>query len=359
MAEKANPVVIVTGSSGLIGEAIVRRLAPRYEAVGLDVAAPPADSPVDFVKFDITKDDSVNTALDYVAARYGQRIASVIHLAAYYDFSGEPSPLYDEITVKGTERLLEALKATHVEQFLFSSTLLVHAPTEPGQPITEDDPLDPKWDYPESKVRTEQVIQKKHGDIPYVILRIAGIYDDRGHSIPISNQIKRIYEKDLTGRVYPGDLTHGQAYLHLEDLADALEACVDRRADVQNEVFLLAEPDTCSYIEMQEIIGREIHGREWNTIEIPTPLARIGAWIQENMPTGDEPFIKSWMVDLADDHYEVDITKATDKLGWMPQHSLRETLPKMVEYLKKNPLTWYQDNDLEPPEEVQEAAAQR
>jgi len=42
---------------------------------------------------------------------YGERIASGIHLAAYYDFSGEPSPLYDEITVRGTERLLRALQA--------------------------------------------------------------------------------------------------------------------------------------------------------------------------------------------------------------------------------------------------------
>jgi hypothetical protein len=32
----------------------------------------------------------------------GQRIASVIHLAAYYDFSGEPSRPYEQITVRGT-----------------------------------------------------------------------------------------------------------------------------------------------------------------------------------------------------------------------------------------------------------------
>lgn len=359
MAEKANPVVIVTGSSGLIGEAIVRRLAPRYEVVGLDVVSPPTDSPVDFVKFDLTKDESVKTALDYVVARYGNRIASVIHLAAYYDFSGEPSPLYEEITVKGTERLLHALQQHVVEQFVFSSTLLVHEPTEPGRPISEDHPLHPKWDYPESKVKTEQKIREQHGDVPYVILRIAGIYDDKGHSIPISNQIKRIYEKDLTGRVYPGDLTHGQAYLHLEDLVNGLEKCVEMRADIQNEVFLMAEPDTCSYIEMQEIIGREIHGQEWDTIEIPKPMARLGAWVQDKVPLGEEPFIKAWMVDLADDHYEVDIRKAQEQLGWTSRHRLADTLPKIVDYLKKDPLKWYEDNDLQPPEELEEAAEHR
>lgn len=41
---------------------------------------------------------------------YGNKIASVVHLAAYYDFLGKPSDLYDKITVKGTERLLKFLQ---------------------------------------------------------------------------------------------------------------------------------------------------------------------------------------------------------------------------------------------------------
>jgi hypothetical protein len=41
--------------------------------------------------------------------------------------------------------------------------MLVHAPCEPGQQIDEDWPVDPKWDYPQSKVRTEQLIRAEHG----------------------------------------------------------------------------------------------------------------------------------------------------------------------------------------------------
>lgn len=47
-------------------------------------------------------DESVQTALKRVRYAYGERIASVIHLAAYYDFSGEPSPKYESVTVRGT-----------------------------------------------------------------------------------------------------------------------------------------------------------------------------------------------------------------------------------------------------------------
>ena len=42
-----------------------------------------------------------------------------------------------------------------VEQFVFASTMLVHAPTESGRPISEDWPLEPKSPYPQSEVETE------------------------------------------------------------------------------------------------------------------------------------------------------------------------------------------------------------
>lgn len=355
---KDKPTIIVTGSSGLLGEAIVRRLSPQYEVVGLDVASPPADSPVDFVKFDITKDDSVEKAMEYVNAAYGREIASVVHLAAYYDFAGEPSPLYEKITVEGTRRLLSTLKKYDVERFIFSSTVLVHEPTEPGDPISEDDPLNPKWDYPQSKVETESLIRDEHGEIPILILRIAGIYDDEGHSIPIANQIKRIYEKDLTGRVYPGDLTHGQAYLHKEDLVDAIESAVERRNELADEeTLLLGEEKVCSYGEMQEILGKLIHGEGWETVEIPEPLAKVGAWVQDRAPVGDEPFIKPWMIDLADDHYELDLSRAKEVLDWAPQRHLAAALPKIVESLKRDPLRWYEENDLDPPASLEKEAS--
>lgn len=76
----------------------------------------------------------------------------MVHLAAYYDFFGTPSPKYDEITVQGTARLLRQLRAQdfQVEQSVFSSTMVVHRPGEPGEFITEEWPIEPTWAYPES-----------------------------------------------------------------------------------------------------------------------------------------------------------------------------------------------------------------
>lgn len=285
---------------------------------------------------------------------------AVIHLAAYYDFSGEPSPKYDEITVRGTERLLQGLQGFTVGQFIFSSTMLVHAPCQPGQRINEDWPLEPKWAYPESKVKTEELIRAQRGDIPVVLLRIAGVYDDQCHSIPLAHQIQRIYERRLTSQVFPGDISHGQAFLHLDDLVDAFVRLVHRRSELPPELTLLVgEPETLNYDELQQALGRLIHDEVWETRQIPKELAKVGAWFQDQLPLGEEPFIKPWMVDLADDHYGLDITRARTLLGWEPQRSLRDTLPLMVAGLKADPSGWYRENDLEPPSELLEINSRR
>src|SRR5205809_836913 len=156
-------VVLITGSSGSIGSAVMRRFAERFDqVVGFDRKAPAPPPPgCTALPVDITSDDSVREGLRVVREHHGAQIASVIHLAAYYDFLGKPSAQYEEITVRGTARLLHGLRdpGFTVGQFVFSSTMLVHRPGEPGQFISEEWPLEPSWAYPESKVRTEQLIR--------------------------------------------------------------------------------------------------------------------------------------------------------------------------------------------------------
>jgi nucleoside-diphosphate-sugar epimerase len=356
-------VVLVTGSSGFIGAAVCAALARGFEVVGLDQVPPSKSSQIPWLKTDITSDQSVGDALQKVRQEHGARVASVIHLAAYYDFSGEPSPLYEQITVRGTERLLRSLRQSFeaIEQFVFSSTMLVHAPCKPGQKINEDWPLLAKWDYPASKLETEKLIAVERGAVPAALLRIAGVYDDQCHSIPIAHQIQRIYERELTAKVFPGDTSTGQAFVHLDALVDAIERVVNERAKLPSEsVFLIGEEQTLSYDELQRMLGWLIHQEpEWETTQIPKAVAKSGAWIQDNIPGVAEPFIKPWMIDLADDHYRLDINRAGKLLGWEPKRSLRETLARMVAALKSDPVAFYRLNKLEsaPPVPAESAAA--
>ncbi len=354
--DTSRDVILITGSSGLIGSAAATRLARQYRVAGFDNAGPPyPPAIVEAISVDLASDAGLDYAFERFRQGYGSKIASVIHLAAYYNFTGEPSPLYDEITVRGTQRMLRHLQKFEVEQFIFSSTMLVHAPCEPGQKINEDWPLQPTWDYPASKVKTEQLIHAERGGIPTVNLRISGVYDEFGNSIPLANQIHRIYDRKITSRLYPGDISRGQTFMHLEDLIDVLEKTVQKRKELGPEAtFLIGEPETLSYDELQRTFGRLLHNEEWKTYRIPKFVAKVGAWMQGLIP-GLDPFIKPWMVDLADDHYEMDISRARKALGWEPKHSLRATLPKMIEIFHKDPLDWHIKNDIEPPLRLKKA----
>ncbi len=352
--------LLVTGSSGSIGRAVMRRMTGRFESVvGFDRVAPNPPPPgCKYIPVDVTSDKSVEEGLRVVREHHGKKIASVIHLAAYYDFLGEPTDQYEENTVRGTGRLLRGLQDGdfEVEQFVFSSTMLVHGPVEPGQFITEDSPLAPTWAYPESKVKTEALIHAERGRIPAILLRIAGVYDDGCHSIPLAHQIQRIYERQMNSHFYSGGTAHGQSFVHMDDLMDAIDRVVGRRTQLPPELpILIGEPEPLSYDEIQHTLVRLIHGESWETQEVPAPIAKIGAWVEDLLP--GKPFIKPWMIDRANDHYALDITRAHTELGWELKRSLRETLPKMVAALKTDPAVWYRENKLELPSNIKEAPA--
>lgn len=344
----AKEVIIVTGSCGRIGSQVVKRLGEKYPIVGFELLkAFYASEAEELVPVDIGSDESVHQAFKHIRYFYGNKIAAVIHLAAYYSFKEEHSDLYDKITVQGTKRLLKELKEFEVGQFLFTSTMLVHAPTKPGCPITEDSPVIPRWDYPLSKVNTEKAIHEMRGNIPTAILRVAGVYDDECHSIPISHQIQRIYEKQFESHFFAGDLTHGAAFVHMNDLVDAIELCIEKRTSLPSETTLLiGEDKTLSYDALQRTISRLLYKREITTFSLPKWLAKIGAFLQNCLPTKEKPFIQPWMIDLADDHYELDISLARKLLDWSPKNNLETSLPKMIHDLEMDPEGWYKKNGL-------------
>lgn len=343
--------VLITGGSGFIGSALIGRLAELgIPLVGLDRAGPPdPPAPAHAIDFDLSSDEGVRAALDEVRRRFGNRITSVVHLAAYYDISGESNPLYDKITVEGTRRLIDALQTFEVEQFIYASTMLVHKPTDrPDERINEASPIEPSWAYPESKARTEALLREQHGRMPVVFLRIAGVYDDLGHSPFIAEQVARIYEHRLAAHVYPGMLCAGQSFLHIDDLTGAIAHLIERRRELPPELpLLVGEPEALGYAEVQNIIGETLHGEDWSTIRVPKTLALAGVWLQNEVLGGDE-FVKPWMVEQSSDHYILDISRARSLLGWEPERSLRDTLPRIVEALKRDPVGWYKANKLNP-----------
>ena len=358
------PIVLVTGATGNLGRSLVEALGRDYRMAGLDRNAEGADFPV--FEADFTSDAAVELALRKFRDTFGPRIASVIHLVAYFDFTGADNPLYRSVNVEGTRRLLRALQDFEVEQFVYASTMLVHAPCRPGERIDEGQPIEPRWAYPKSKAAAEAVIRAEHKRIPYVILRLAGVYDEHSMVPTMAQQMARIYERDFQSYFYSGSTLVGQAMLHRSDMLEAFRRAIQRRDALPPETeILIGEPDAIGYDALQDELGYLIHGvDDWPTLRLAKPLAAAGAWAQgriepvipDAIDGGEAPFIKPFMVAMADDHYALDVRRARDLLGWEPRHRLKNELPRLVAALKNDPAGWYETNGVTPPAWVSRAA---
>lgn len=359
MAQKDKPVVVITGAAGNIGGNLRRKLSRDYRVFGLDL--PDAcKGRKGLIGCDLTDADSTARAIEQLQHETANApVASVIHLAAYFDFSGEERPQYRIVNEQGTRNLLRALQDVEVAQFVYSGTMLVHEPGRPGERITEDTPLAPAWAYPQSKARTEEIIAQEAGGIPTVFLRLAGLYDD-GTAVPtLSHQIARIYERDMKSHVFAGNTDAGQAFIHLDDMLALFKRVVDRRADLDpGEIILAGEPDTLSYDALQHRIGALIHGAEtWATLVLPATVAKMGAKLEteaepavpDALDRGDKPFIRPFMIDMASDHYALDISHARHLLDWEPQQRIADKLPVLIDNLKADPVGWYRANGIRPP----------
>ena len=99
------------------------------------------------------------------------------------------------------------------------------------------------------------------------------------------------------------------------------------------------------------------HCRATRISSNPKPAAKLGALVQEKLEPvvpdaidhGKKPFIRPFMVTLADDHYALDIGAARRLLGWEPRHRIRDGLPALVQSLKSDPAGWFKAHGLEPP----------
>ncbi len=344
-------LVLITGAGGRIGRAIIQQIAAQYKVIGFDRSSAIFYSEdEEIIPLDVSNHESMTSTFHNIKAKYGTHIHCVIHLAAYYSFEDNANfKKYQKITIEGTRLLLQLLQNFEVDQFIFSSTMLVHEATCPGKKIKEEDPLFPYWSYPKSKIITESVIEEERGTIKQVtIIRMSGIYDDKFHSIPLSTQLQRLMEKQFLAFFYPGKRTHGNPFLHMDDLVKLICLCIDKRHALPNFVTLLAAEDkSFSYIELHQRMSKALYGVNLPLFWVPKILAKIGALFLRHS------FIKPFMIDIADLHYDIDTSKAQMLLGWSPEHSLDKNLETLIAWAKNNKREFYLANALVAPRKLE------
>jgi UDP-glucose 4-epimerase len=173
--------ILLTGSSGHLGEALARSLGDDgHELIGLDVLESPRTSVVG----SITDRTCVRRCMDGVDA--------VVHTATLHKphVASHGRQEFVDTNVTGTLTLLEEAVAAGVDRFLFTSSTsvfgraLVPAPGEPAVWITEEVTDLPRNIYGLTKKAAEDLCELIHRDsgLACVILRTSRFFpeaDDR------------------------------------------------------------------------------------------------------------------------------------------------------------------------------------
>jgi nucleoside-diphosphate-sugar epimerase len=120
--------VLVTGASGFLGGHLVEELVKRGHQVVALVRESSDTLFLDYLGVEMRRGDLTDPPSLERATR---GVEAVIHLAAYYTFSGKRQQ-YQRINVQGTRDLLEAMLANHVRRLIYCSSTEAIGPTGEG-----------------------------------------------------------------------------------------------------------------------------------------------------------------------------------------------------------------------------------
>lgn len=297
--------IIVTGSSGFLGQA----LTPALEADGHTVVKIDRrpDKSGDTVVADVRELDSM---LELV-----READAVFHLASLIEAGEsvkEPQKFIDW-NVSGTLNVLEAMRENGVKHFLFSSSAAIYG--DPIKiPIQEDDRTIPVSPYGMTKLAMEGLLSsyvKAHG-FTGTALRYFNLYGPKEHHEPETHGIPRFIDQMLTGQEITqfGDGQHLRDYIYIDDVVAAHKHALQYSFDNYGKYH---------YFNISTGKGatvREVIDKLGNLLEVT-------------------PSIKE-MPERAGDPRQLlaDPTKANTVLGWHAKVDLDEGLKHTVEYFK-------------------------
>lgn len=311
---------LVTGGAGFIGSHLCDALLARGDEVTV------LDNFNDFYDPAIKRRNAANlkgarvVEGDFRDAELVERLFDegdfdvVVHLGAMAGV--RPSLLdplhYEDVNVRGTLILLEAIRRREGIRFVFASSSSVYGSNE-DVPFSEGaDIHHPVSPYAATKRAGELMCFTFHHlyGIPTTCLRFFTVYGPRQRP---EMAIHKFVRMTLAGEPIPffGDGTTRRDYTYVEDIIDGVVRSIDRCEGY--EIYNLGESQTTSLSELVEAIGA-VCGRE--------PVLD-----RQPMQPGDV-FITY-----------ADISKAREKLGYAPRTLVSEGLRKFF--------TWYQDELVE------------
>ena len=306
--------VLVTGATGFIGKALVQALAQQtFDVVaGVRRLSQPASEQQ-------VKLGDLSSVTEYTDAL--QDVDVVIHLAArahiMHDTASDPLAEFRKVNTAATLNLAVQAAEAGVKRFIFISSIKVNgeqtAPNSPFQELVACPPSDP---YALSKYEAEHgLMSLAHSSaMQVVIIRPPLVYGPgvKANFATLMNWLARGIPLPL------GAIDNKRSLLSLDNLLSFIMLCITH-PKAANEIFLISDQEDVSTTELLQKILMALNK---NTLLLPVPISlmRFAAMLLGKQDVADRLFTS----------LQVDSSKATDLLGWLPVTSMDEQLRKMT-----------------------------
>jgi nucleoside-diphosphate-sugar epimerase len=345
-------MVVITGASGFLGRRVLDLLKSQYRLSGIDLRSQsesgvPKHPNIRWHQFDICNEKALGAVCREI--RDAGEIHAVIHLAAYYDFTGDDHPEYQRTNVDGLRNLLEQCRTLKPKRFIFASSLAACAFPPPGKALTEQSPPDGQHPYAASKRRGEAMVREYADLVPSAIVRFAALYSDWCEYPPLFVFLETWLSDQWNARILGGRGESAVPYLHVRDGASLLRNVVEKADELERVAVLNASTNgAVSHQELFEVATAYYFGQARKPLHMPRILAGPGMIMRDAVGRvlGQRPFERPWMARFIDLKLTTDARYTQKVLGWEPHPRLhiRRRLPFLVENMKTDPIEWARRN---------------
>lgn len=322
--------VLVTGATGLVGNALVRRLVERGDTVralvrDVERAARVLPAGVEMVRGDITAPESLPEAM--------RDRELVFHAAGMPEQWQRDESIFDRVNRQGTVNVLEAAMAAGVGRVVYTSTMDVFAAPRGGTLVeTRLDSAPKPTAYERSKQAAEREaedIRQRGLDVVYV--NPSAVY---GPS-PVHVSLNGFFIQLLSGKL-PATPPGGMSVVYVDGVTDAHLAAAERGRS--GERYLVSD----THASNEELVRAILHaaGRpERVPPTVPAPLLKLVAAASAPLARafGFTPLIAPGQLSFVLWDVRVDSTKAQRELGFRPT-SLEEGVARTVAFLREQKL---------------------
>ena len=298
--------MLVTGGSGFLGMALVRRLvADGHRPRVLDIHEPPKsqlDARLEFIRGDVRDPQVVGRAC--------LGVDTVFHLAAAV-LPTRGKKAYVSTNAGGTNNVLQACLDNGVRQMVHISTSAVYGMPH-NLPVTEDTELRPMGYYGNAKFRGEEEIRRyRERGLRVCILRPRTIIGTERLGIfhILFDWIKRGKRVPIIGR--------GDNLFQFTSSRDVVEASLLAAKVESNDDFNIGAEEYSTVRADLEALVRHA-GSGSRVLSVPAPLAKTLLQALDLLRLSP---LMDWQYKVADKPFYFDISKAKAHLGWQPLDS--------------------------------------